>query len=301
MAWGVASVEPGGSITIETVLEVHRRLLAGSRLEPHGGNLRSVQNWIGGSGYNPCSAEFVPPPPDAVPDLLDDLLDFCNDDGLPTLAQAAVAHAQFETIHPFVDGNGRTGRALIHLVLRSRGIAAHFLPPVSLILATWANDYVAGLTATRYVGDPASEAAHAGINRWVARFAGACRRAVADARWFEEQVSSLQQDWRERAGNPRQGSATQLLIGALPAAPVLTAATAAELTGRSFQAANQAIDRLVETGVLAQVNVGRRNRAFEAPELIDAFTALERRMASPLGDTLVSEPTRARHAGQADL
>ncbi len=292
MAWGVASVEPGGSITIETVLEVHRRLLAGSRLEEHGGNLRSVQNWIGGSGYNPCSAEFVPPPPEDVPDLLDDLLDFCNDDGLPTLAQAAIAHAQFETIHPFVDGNGRTGRALIHLVLRRRGIAEHFLPPTSLILATWADDYVAGLTVTRYVGDPASKAAHAGINRWVARFAGACRRAVADARWFEEQVGSLQQDWRERAGNPRQGSTTQLLIGALPGAPVLTTATAAELTGRSFQAANQAINRLVESGVLAQVNVGRRNRAFEAPELIDAFTALERRMASPLGDTLVSEPTR---------
>ena len=292
MAWGVASVEPGGSITTETVLEVHRRLLAGSRLEEHGGNLRSAQNWIGGSGYNPCSAEFVPPPPDAVPDLLDDLLDFCNDDGLPTLAQAAIAHAQFETIHPFVDGNGRTGRTLIHLVLRRRGIAEHFLPPVSLILATWAEGYVAGLTATRYVGEPTSKAAHAGINRWVALFAGACRRAVADARWFEEQVSSLQQDWRERAGNPRQGSTTQLLIGALPGAPVLTAATAAELTGRSFQAANQAINRLVETGVLAQVNVGRRNRAFEAPELIDAFTALERRMASPLGDTLVSEPTR---------
>ena len=292
MAWGVSSVAPGGSITIETVLEVHRRLLAGSRLEEHGGNLRSVQNWIGGSGYNPCSAEFVPPPPDAVPDLLRDLLAFCNDDGLPTLAQAAIAHAQFETIHPFVDGNGRTGRALIHLVLRRRGIAAHFLPPVSLILATWANDYVAGLTATRYVGLPTSEVAHTGINRWVARFAGACRRAVADARWFEEQVGSLQQDWREQAGNPRQGSATQLLIDALPAAPVLTAATAAELTGRSFQAANQAIDRLVETGVLAQVNVGRRNRAFEAPELTDTFTALERRMASPLGDTQVSQPSR---------
>ena len=292
MAWGVASVEPGGSITTETVLEVHRRLLAGSRLEEHGGNLRSAQNWIGGSGYNPCSADFVPPPPDAVPDLLDDLLDFCNDDGLPTLAQAAIAHAQFETIHPFVDGNGRTGRTLIHLVLRRRGIAEHFLPPVSLILATRANDYVAGLTATRYVGEPTSKVAHTGINRWVALFAGACRRAVADARWFGEQVSSLRQDWRERAGNPRQGSTTQLLIGALPGAPVLTAATAAELTGRSFQAANQAISRLVESDVLAQVNVGRRNRAFEAPELIDAFTALERRMASPLGDTLVSEPTR---------
>ena len=235
MAWGVASVAPGGPITTDLLLEVHRRLLAGSRLEGHGGSVRSVQNWIDGSGYNPCSAEFVPPP-DAAPALLDDLLTFCNDDGLPALAQAAIAHAQFETIHPFVDGNGRVGRALIHLVLRRRGFAERFLPPVSLILDTWADDYVAGLTATRYVGSPASEAADTGINRWVALFAEACRRAVADAQWFEEQVSALQQDWRQRAGNPRQGSATQLLIGALPAAPVLTVATAAELTGRSFQA-----------------------------------------------------------------
>ncbi len=292
MVWGVGSVDPGGTISAESLLEMHRRLLAGSRLERHGGSLRSVQNWIGGSGYNPCSAEFVPPPPEAVPALLDDLLTFCNEDGLPALVQAAIAHAQFETIHPFVDGNGRTGRALIHLVLRRRGMAAHFLPPVSLILATWADDYVGGLTGTRYVGEPTSEVAHAGINRWVALFAGACRRAVADARWFEERVSGLQEDWRERAGNPRQGSATRLLINALPAAPVLTVATAAELAGRSFQATNLAIDRLVDAGVLVQVNVGRRNRAFEAPELIDAFTALERRMASPLGDTLVSEPTR---------
>ena len=154
MVWGVASVAPGGPITTDALLEVHRRLLAGSPIEQHGGSLRSAQNWIGGSGYNPCSAEFVPPPPDAMPALLGDLLAFCNDDGLPALAQAAIAHAQFETIHPFVDGNGRTRRALIHLVLRRRGMAAYFLPSVSLILTTWADEHVAGLTATRYIGDP---------------------------------------------------------------------------------------------------------------------------------------------------
>ena len=140
------------------------------------------------------------------------------------------------------------------------------------------------------MGEPTSEAAHAGINRWVALFAGACRRAVADARWFEERVSGLQENWCKSAGNPRRGSATRLLIGALPAAPVLTVATAAELAGRSFQATNLAIDRLVAAHMLVQVNVGRRNCAFEAPELIDAFTALERRMSCPLGDTLIYEP-----------
>ena len=127
----------------------------------------------------------------------------------------------------------------------------------------------------------------------IALFAGACQRAVSDARQFEERVRRLQAAWRERAGNPRRDSAVHRLIGALPAAPVLTVTTAAELIGRSFQAANQAIDRLAAAGVLVQVNVGRRNRAFEAPELIDAFTALERQLASPDGDTRVSEPMRA--------
>ena len=292
MVWGVGTVGPGDQVTLEILLEVHRRLLAGTRLREHGGRIRTVQNWIGGSGYNPCSAVFVPPPPEEVPALLDDLLAFCNDDGLPALVQAAIAHAQFETIHPFVDGNGRAGRALLHLILRRRGIATHFLPPVSLVLATWAEDYVTALTATRYVGDTNSDAAHAGVNRWVALFAGACQRAVADARAFEERVRWLQVAWRERIGNPRRDSAMHRLIGALPAAPVLTATTASELTDRSFQAANQAIDRLVAANLLVQVNVGRRNRAFEAPELIDAFTALERQLASPEGHTLVSEPIR---------
>ena len=292
MVWGVETVESGGLITIETLLEAHRRLLAGTRLEEQGGRIRTVQNWIGGSNYNPCSAVFVPPPPETVGFLLNDLFDFCNDDSLPALAQAAIAHAQFETIHPFVDGNGRTGRILLHLVLRRRGLGLRVLPPLSLVLATMSRDYIGGLTETRYVGPPESAVAYAGINRWVALFATACRRAVEDSSRFEDQVRALQTSWRERAGHTRRDSAVNLLIGALPAAPVLTTYTAAELTGRSFQAANQAINRLVGTGILVQVNAGSRNRAFEAPELIEAFTALERQLASPEGDTRVSIPVR---------
>ncbi len=292
MVWGVEAIGTGRSITVHTVLETHRRLLAGTRLERHGGRLRTVQNWIGGSSYNPCSAEFVPPPPEAVAGLLDDLLAFCNDDSLPALAQAAIAHAQFESIHPFVDGNGRTGRVLIHLVLRRRGLGQRLLPPVSLVLATWSRDYIGGLTGTRHVGPPDSAEAHAGANRWIALFAAACRRAVEDAARFETQVRALQASWIERAGHPRRDSAARRLIEALPAAPILTASTAATLINRSFQAAGQAIDRLVGAGVLAQLNAGRRNRTFEAPELIDAFAALERQLASPAGDTRVSEPAR---------
>ena len=288
MVWGVEAVGPGGQITVEILLEAHRRLLAGTRLEEHGGRIRSVQNWIGGSSYNPCSAAFVPPPPEAVAALMEDLCAFCNEDSLPALGQAAVAHAQFETIHPFVDGNGRAGRALMHLVLRRRGLGLRVLPPISLVLATRSLDYVNGLTATRYIGAPDSAAAHRGINRWIAFFASACRRAVEYASQFEEQVRALQSSWRERVGTTRRDSAARLLIGALPAAPVLTVSTAAELIGRSFQATSQGIDRLVDAGVLAQVNVGRRNRAFEAPELIEAFNSLERRVASPQEDTSVT-------------
>ena len=189
-------------------------------------------------------------------------------------------------------GTGGPGAPLIHLVLRRRGLAPRILPPVSLILATWPRDYVAGLTGTRYEGAPDSEAAFAGINRWIALFASVCRRSAEDAGRFEEQVRALQDSWRERLGAVRRGSAADLLVRALPGAPLLTTTTASDLIGRSFQATSRAIDRLVEAGVLKQVTVGRRNRAFEAPELIEAFTALERQLASPEGDTLVSAPIR---------
>ena len=281
MVWGVESVGPGEQITVEVLLEVHRRLLAGTNIEEYGGRIRKVQNWIGGSSYNPCSAEFVPPPPEVVSSLMEDLCAFCNEDSLPALAQASIAHAQFETIHPFVDGNGRAGRALVHLVLRRRGYGMLVLPPVSLVLAARSADYIDGLTGTRYEGAPESNSARAGINRWIAFFASACGQAAEHASRFDAEVRALQSSWRHRVGPARRDAAVHALIEALPAAPVLTVATAAELIDRSFQATGQGIRRLVEAGVLAQVNVGRRNRAFESPELIEAFNSLEQRVASP--------------------
>ena len=210
MFYAVRSVRSDEELTLEQLLEIHRRLLAGSRLEESGGKIRSAQNWIGGSSYKPCSAVFVPPPPELVHDLLLDLCRFCNDDSLPAVVQAALAHAQFETIHPFIDGNGRTGRALIHLTLRRRGLAPRVLPPVSLVLATWATDYVAALEGTRYRGQSASSAAHEGLNRWVGLFATACRRAVDDADEFDARTRGLEAAWRERLGAVRANSATDL-------------------------------------------------------------------------------------------
>ncbi len=293
MVYGVDAVEPGGPITVDVLLEVHRRLLAGTRLEEYGGRFREEQNWIGGSSHNPCSAAFVPPPHEYVEELMADLCAFSSTDDLPAVAQAAIAHAQFETIHPFVDGNGRTGRALIHLILRRRGLAVRVLPPVSLVLATWAQSYIDGLTQFRFVGSPTSPKAVEGINTWVGRFAGACTRSVADATTFEEQAAALEEQWRERLGTIRANSGTDRLLRSLPGAPILTVDSAAALIGRTFKPAADAIERLVDAGILKQVTVGRRNRAFEAPEVIAAFTDLERQLASPEADTRTSKPVRS--------
>lgn len=149
---------------------------------------------------------------------------------------------------------------------------------------------VAGRSAS--TGSPTSGAAVDGLHRWVGLFGTAARRAAAGAEAFEEQVAEVQESWRARLGSVRRSSAADLLLHALPGAPLVMVNGAARLIGRTFQATNQAISRLAEAGVLTQVNVGRRNRALEAPELIRQFTDLERRLASPTGDTHSSEPSR---------
>jgi Fic family protein len=298
MVFAVESIDAGDPITVDILLDMHRRLLAGTRLEQYGGIARDQQNWIGGSAYNPCAAVFVPPPPEFVNELLEDLCAFCSTDDLPPVVQAAIAHAQFETIHPFVDGNGRTGRALIHLILRRRGLALRTLPPVSLVLATWARDYIDGLTLFRYVGSPTSPAAIDGLNTWIGRFASACARSVADASTYERRAAELEVEWRERLGSVRANSGTDVLLRVLPGAPILTADSASTLLGSTYKPAAAAIQRLVDAGILRQVNVGRRNKAFEAPEVIAAFTALERQLASPEGDTRTSEPVRTVPRGK---
>ena len=293
MRWAFDAVAGRDTITVDGLLEIHERLMAGTPLAGEAGTLRRRPNWIGGSSYNPCSAAFVPPPPEHVADLLVDLCAFCNEDALPAVAQAAIAHAQFETIHPFADGNGRTGRALIHVVLKRRGLVTTALPPVSLVLATWARDYVDGLTATRYRGASTTKAAIDGVNRWIALFAAAVTRSVADAEAYEDRVRDIQERWRAALGRIRADSAAAALVESLPGAPIVTVRSAAGLIGRSIQATNEAIRRLERTGILRQTTVGRRNRAFEAPELVDAFTAFERQLASPESDTRLSPPVRA--------
>ena len=166
------------------------------------------------------------------------------------------------------------------------------VPPVSLVLAPGHGTTCRGLSATRYRGGPESRAAVQGPNSWAALFAAATARAVADAGTYEQRVTEVQAAWRQRVGRVRSGSAVERLIDALPGAPIITVHSAANLVGRSDQAVNEAVRRLQHAAVLNQTTAGRRNRACEAPELIDAFTELERQLASPQAATLHSPPAR---------
>lgn len=272
-------------VTMEDLLAIHAALLRGTRDERWAGVVRTEQNWIGGP--NPCAAAFVPPPPEEVSALLVDLADYLSGDDHPTLLQAAVAHAQFETIHPFADGNGRAGRALIQLVLRRRGLATHVVPPVSLVLATRANEYVDALNATRRDTD-----VREALLAWADLFLAATGRACRDADHFAGELVALEERARAAAAPIRRGSATDLLIDALPALPVFSAKTAAEHLGRSRVAVNEAISRLEEACVIRQITLGRRNRAFEAVGLFEAFTGFERVLASPDANTHTTPPVR---------
>ncbi len=255
-------------LSLDHVLDVHRALLERAGQTRIAGAVRTTQNWIGGNDHNPCGAAFVPPPPSEVDRLLVDLVRFCNDDRLPPLVQAAVAHAQFETIHPFADGNGRTGRALIHIILRRRGIATSYVPPVSVILAADRDRYIAGLTNFRE--DRLAE--------WIELFAVATARAAALANTYLERVANLQETWRERLrtrGAPRADAAVWALIDALPAHPALTVAVGIAATGRSKPAIGQAIEQLAAIDALTPISAGRRDRLWEARELLELIEEVE--------------------------
>jgi Fic family protein len=292
MEAAVRLADVGSSFDVGDVLALHAELMDGTRGAHWGGVLRAEQNWIGGTGLTPCTAEFVPPPPEEVEALLADLCAYASGDEHPALVQAALVHAQFETIHPFLDGNGRTGRALIHVVLRRRGLASTFLPPISLVLATHADRYVTGLMRSRYDAPVDSAEALRATRDWLEFFVADTARACADATRFATTLEELEHRWRERVGKVRRGSATDLLLSSLAAAPVLTVQTAARLVGRSARNVNTAVNALAEAGVLRQTTVGRRNRAFEVPELLEAVTDYERALASPTGDTQQAAPVR---------
>jgi Fic family protein len=261
-----AAVERFG---VDEILAIHRRLMEKAPNAGVAGRIRTRQSWIGGNDHNPCGADFVPPPPEEVAPLLDDLCAAVNDETLPPLVQAALVHAQFQTIHPFEDGNGRTGRALIHVVLRRRGTAPAYVPPISVVLAASRERYVDGLV--RFRDDRVGE--------WIERFAAAAASAAHLASGYLGAVRELTAQWRARLAAspaaPRADAAAWAVIDVLPAHPMITAPVAAAATGRSRAPIYQALEELTAAGVLEPLTSARRNQTWEAVGLLDLLAGLE--------------------------
>lgn len=255
------------AMSVATLQEIHRALMA---RDPDAGpsEIRTVQNWIGGNDYNACDADFVPPPPEEINRLLLDLCTFCDGETLPPLVQAAIAHAQLETVHPFKDGNGRAGRALVQIVLRRRGLASRFVPPISVMLARNRERYIEGLNL--FHGDV--------VTGWIATFSEAAAAAAQLAARYLKRVQALQDEWRNRLATsvrPRADAAAWPLIDVLPAHPVLSTTVGMAATARTRPAVANGIDQLVACGVLVPIGTSPKTRAWESAELLDLIIGLE--------------------------
>ncbi len=239
-------------LTVDDILEMHAILMREDRAAArHAGVFRTQQNWIGGRSDSPREAAFVPPPPRYVEPLMRNLVAFLNRDDLPTLAQAAIAHAQFETIHPFVDGNGRVGRCLIHTVMARRTLASKVLVPVSLVLAAQGDRYIEGLVDFR----------EGHVDEWCGGFAAAAKLAIDGTTRFEQELAAMISRWRIES-QARPSSHLWAACERTAVTPVFTVASLSDDLGCSTTAATEVVERLEQIGTVAQVSLGKRNRVY---------------------------------------
>jgi Fic family protein len=247
------------------ILAMHQALL--HEHDPQiAGKWRNVQVWVGASNYGPHTASFVPPHHTRVVAAINDLVRFMQRDDLAVLAQAAIAHAQFETIHPFPDGNGRTGRALVHCLLRNKRLTRHVTVPVSAGLLTNTESYFEALTAYR-TGD---------ITPIVERFAEASFDSVVNGRQLVAELRTIRQAWSDLIASRRQATVWRAL-NIVFQHPVLDNMLLMKLLDVSAVAAEAAITELVNIGALHEITGGRRNRRFAASPVLAALDAFAER------------------------
>jgi Fic family protein len=247
-------------IRLDAVLDAHRELFARHPDEAHrAGSLRTTQNWVGGSDYSPLGALHVPPPPETVTAYLEDLVAFANRDDLPILVQTAIVHAQFESIHPFIDGNGRIGRALIHAVLRRRRAARHLTVPVASALVAHRDRYFDALEAYRR--------GHA--RPVIALVAASSSIATAESWRTATRIRVLRETWQEAVPEARPGTPTSRLLDLLTEDPIVTAPLVADRIDASEATAHETVRRLVAAKVLKRASGTRRAPVWLAPALLD--------------------------------
>ncbi|WP_204911779.1 Fic family protein [Microlunatus spumicola] len=244
-------------LTVDGIAEIQRTLLA--RHAPRLVGWRAEPVWVGGRGSTPVTADFVAPDHRRILAALEDLVTFAGRDDLPVLPQIAVAHAQFETIHPFADGNGRTGRALVHLMLRSKQLVRTATVPISGGLLVGKDTYFEALGAYR-AGDAApivDELNHAAL------------RSVHQGRRLIDRMSQLRDTWRATV-RARSDSTVWRIIDLLPGHPVLDAETIARRTGVHAAGVRRSVAPLLEAGILvASQHFKSHKQLYRAPAVLD--------------------------------
>ena len=265
----IESVGTSGRFTRESILEAHHTLLAQDEVEARfAGRFREVQNWVGGSNYSPYLADYIPPPPELVETYMDDLIAFLNRDDIPAVAQAAIGHAQFESIHPFTDGNGRIGRAVINAVFRRRGVSRRVLTPVASALVANQKRYFKTLIDYR--------AGH--IDDLILNLAFATQVSGREALVSALNIETMPTAWLSIA-RPRAGSAAERIINLLVIHPVLSAEQAERLLGASSQSIYEAMDALERAGVVHELTNRQRNKVWGATAVLAELESLNLRIA----------------------
>jgi len=254
-----AAIALADQIDADAILGMHAALL--ERTDPGiAGRWRGEQVWIGGSDFGPHGAPFVPPHHSRVPAAITDLMTFIDREDIPVLAHAAVAHAQFETIHPFPDGNGRVGRALVHALLRHKRLTRNVTVPVSAGLLTDTDTYFAALSAYR-TGDPLAI---------IEQFARAAFAAIDNGRRLVNDLRTIRRGWNE-AVRVRRGATAWRVADLLVRHPVINAALIASELGVAPQNSYRSLRPLVEAGVVVEFSDKKRNQLWRAPEVLDAL------------------------------
>ena len=259
-------IRAGHSVTLDDILELHATLFAGTDSSDLGGVLRTKPVWIGHPGSTIDDAIFVPPPAEYVEDLMFDLVDYLTNSTHTPALKAAIVHAQFETIHPFPDGNGRTGRALIQTALVASGISQSAVP-ISEPLSRNRYLYYNALNGLRLECDPKSSAARSdALGFWLDTFKWSCEGAHQHTVETRTSAERMLSGWRQVAPL-RRDSAAAALLEMLPSMPVLDSQMVAERLGVNSRVARAAVAALEAAGVVSSTG-GRRNRRFYTPDVV---------------------------------
>ena len=251
-------------LSLRLIREVHERLMGGVRGDTAlPGEFRRSQNWIGPPGCSLGEATYVPPPPAELMACLDPFERFLHDDTLPPLIHAGLAHAQFEAIHPFLDGNGRVGRLLITLLLVERAI----LPSPLLYLSAY-------FEATRelYYAHLLDVTRDGAWERWLRYFLRGVKAQAEDAVERMEQIDGLLEGWREALAGAQLGRPREVLR-LFAENPFRTVRGVAEELGVAYTTAQRAVERLQAEGIVSPVGSAKRNRIFCAREMLEVLEA----------------------------